>query len=91
MSFIVLIQWRQIYELQNRIAWPYVLNTQVIKFERYFTNFDVSLMLAWQLGNLKEKVFKIACWPKHVFVKQPKAWYASTEYLVSMFSPLKQL
>ena len=36
-------------------------------------------------------MFKIACWPKHVFVKRPKARYAATEQLVAVFSPLDQL
>ena len=34
----------------------------------------------------KEKVFKIAWWPKHV-----KAKYATTEQLVAVFSPSDQL
>ena len=43
------------------------------------------------LGDLREKFFKKAWWPKCFFVKPSKARTVTIEQLVAMFSPLNLL
>ena len=43
------------------------------------------------LGDLREKMFKRAWWPKCFFVKPSKARAVTLEQLVAIFSPLNLL
>ena len=64
---------------------------------RQCSSFDVHLERPFSfyksciLGDLREKIFKIAWWLKCFFVKPSKARTVTLEQLVAMFSPLNLL
>ena len=43
------------------------------------------------LGDLEEKFFKIAQWPKRFFLKPTKTITVPTQEVVAVFSPVNQL
>ena len=58
-----------------------------IDLDRYITSTTVQA----ELGDLKEKIIKIAWWPKRFFVKATEARTATMEPLIAVFSPVDKL